>query len=174
MQVLIPLPSVDFDPTEVTVPWHVLSEAGHQVVFATPDGVIGAADERVLTGRGFGPWSPILRARSDARRLYQRLTEHASFREPLSYEEIDGSCVGAIVLPGGHAPGMREYLESLRLQCLISEHEARASPAESPRRRTWGRTESSTPKRQSRSCSLTNVRLTRDVRRQAREHGPGR
>ena len=31
----MPLPDRDFDVTEVAVPWRVLSDAGHQVVFAT-------------------------------------------------------------------------------------------------------------------------------------------
>ena len=35
VRVLIPLPDRDFDPTEVAVPWRVLCDAGHQVVFAT-------------------------------------------------------------------------------------------------------------------------------------------
>ena len=34
--VLIPLPHTDYDPSEVAVPWRVLSQAGHRVVFATP------------------------------------------------------------------------------------------------------------------------------------------
>jgi putative intracellular protease/amidase len=33
--VLIPLPDRDFDVTEVAVPWRVLRDAEHQVVFAT-------------------------------------------------------------------------------------------------------------------------------------------
>ena len=36
--VLIPAPSRDFDPTEVGVSWRVLTDLGHRVVFATPDG----------------------------------------------------------------------------------------------------------------------------------------
>ena len=36
--VLIPIPSRDFDPTEVAVSWRVLTAQGHRVVFATPDG----------------------------------------------------------------------------------------------------------------------------------------
>ena len=35
VRVLIPLPDRDFDVTEVAVPWRVLCDAGHQVVFAT-------------------------------------------------------------------------------------------------------------------------------------------
>ena len=37
-QILIPLPDVDFDVTEVAVPWHMLRAAGHELVFATERG----------------------------------------------------------------------------------------------------------------------------------------
>ena len=37
-RVLVPLPDTDFDVTEVAAPWHVLTGAGHEVVFATEHG----------------------------------------------------------------------------------------------------------------------------------------
>ena len=36
--VLIPIPTRDFDPTEVAVSWQVLRAGGHHVVFSTPTG----------------------------------------------------------------------------------------------------------------------------------------
>jgi putative intracellular protease/amidase len=36
--ILMPLPDRDFDVTEVAVPWKLLTEAGHSVVFATEAG----------------------------------------------------------------------------------------------------------------------------------------
>jgi putative intracellular protease/amidase len=54
-RVLIPLPDRDFDVTEVAVPWRLLSEAGHQVVFCTEKGGSPpAADPLLLTGVLFG------------------------------------------------------------------------------------------------------------------------
>jgi hypothetical protein len=50
--VLIPIPSRDFDPTEVAVSWKVLKRLGHSVVFATPAGREGSADDIMLTGEG--------------------------------------------------------------------------------------------------------------------------
>jgi putative intracellular protease/amidase len=45
VRVLIPLLDRDFDVTEVAVPWRVLCDAGHQVVFATEQaGTVPAAD----------------------------------------------------------------------------------------------------------------------------------
>jgi putative intracellular protease/amidase len=37
-RVLDPLPDRDFDVTEVAVPWRLLTDAGHEVVFATETG----------------------------------------------------------------------------------------------------------------------------------------
>ena len=80
--VLMPLPACDFDPTEVAVSWQVLSAAGHDVVFATPSGQPGRADELMVTGQGLDPWGAVpgmrrltmvgrvLRANGDARRAY--------------------------------------------------------------------------------------------------------
>ena len=54
-RVLLPLPDHDFDVTEVAVPWHYLTQAGHQVVFATESGgATPAADQRLLDGVIFG------------------------------------------------------------------------------------------------------------------------
>jgi putative intracellular protease/amidase len=55
VRVLIPLPDHDFDVTEVAVPWRVLRDAGHEVVFSTErGGTVPAADPRLLTGVIFG------------------------------------------------------------------------------------------------------------------------
>ena len=54
--VLIPIPSKDFDPTEVAVSWKVMKRLGHSVVFATPAGREGSADDIMLTGGGLDLW----------------------------------------------------------------------------------------------------------------------
>ena len=54
-RVLIPLPDADFDTTEVAVPWRVLTDAGHAVVFATETGAVAACDPRLLAGVGQHP-----------------------------------------------------------------------------------------------------------------------
>ena len=53
-KVLFPLPDRDFDVTEVAVPWKLLREAGHEVVFATEAGATPACDPLLLTGVVFG------------------------------------------------------------------------------------------------------------------------
>src|SRR6266851_4066998 len=70
MRVLIPLPDRDFDVTEVAVPWRILRDCGHQVVFATEQpGTLPAADPRLLDGVLFGQ----LGAEPEAKEFYAEL-----------------------------------------------------------------------------------------------------
>ncbi len=127
--VLLPIPALDFDPTEVAVTWRVLTEGGHDVVFATPSGQVGAADDLMVTGRGLDPWGAVpglrrlvvvgrvLRADAAARADYAALLEDPAFRQPLHWGAARRSAYDALVLPGGHrARGMRDYLESIEVQ----------------------------------------------------------
>ena len=127
--VLMPIPACDFDPTEVAVTWQVLSEEGHDVLFATPSGKIGEADDLMVTGQGLDPWGFVpgvrrvtvvgrfLRADAAARKAYGLLREDSSFRSPLHWAEARRGTYDALVLPGGHrARGMRSYLESGEVQ----------------------------------------------------------
>jgi hypothetical protein len=52
--ILIPIPRADFHPTETGVPWRTLRQRGHHIVFATPNGGMGHADLRMVTGEGLG------------------------------------------------------------------------------------------------------------------------
>jgi putative intracellular protease/amidase len=132
MKILVPLPSRDFDPTEVAIPWQVLRDAGHVLVFATPDGARGHADPRMLSGEGLDPWGFVpglrklravgllLRARADARAAYADLERDEGFAQPLRHADLDPAAFDALLLPGGHAPGMRPYLESADLQRVVA------------------------------------------------------
>lgn len=126
--ILIPLPSRDFDPTEAAVPWQILRAAGHRIAFATPDGLPAEADPRMLLGTGLGFLAPMLRADANARRAYADMAASAEFRQPLRYDDIVDDAVDAVLLPGGHAPGMRPYLESERLQALVADSIRRQRP----------------------------------------------
>lgn len=128
MRVLMPLPSTDFDPTETAVPWTVLREAGHAVVFATPDGQPGAADDRMVSGRGLFIWRGLLRAHPEPRRIYAEMTASDAFRAPLRWADLDPGDFDGVVLPGGHARGMRPYLESEALQELVGAMAAADKP----------------------------------------------
>src|SRR5947209_241990 len=119
--ILMPIPNSDFDPTETAVPWKILRDRGHTVVFATPNGHPGQADPRMVTGEGFGIFAPFLRADANGRQAYQEMRDSPEFQKPISYEEIQTSSFDAILLPGGHAPGTKKYLESTLLQTKVAE-----------------------------------------------------
>jgi putative intracellular protease/amidase len=109
MRVLLPLPDRDFDVTEVAVPWALLREAGHDVVFATEQpGTVPAADPRLLTGVLFGQ----LGAAPEARKRYYELVAAPEFRATLAWDALDPAAFDGLILPGGHAQGMRQYLGS--------------------------------------------------------------
>ncbi len=115
-RVLALLPATDFDPTEIAVPWQAVTAAGHTVVVATPDGSPGQADPRMLTGEGLGVWASILRADANGRAAYAALSAAPEFRSPARWADVRGDAYDALLLAGGHAPGMRVYLESALVQ----------------------------------------------------------
>jgi putative intracellular protease/amidase len=56
------------------------------------------------------------------------MTETAEFRAPIAWNDIDHRDFDGLVLPGGHAPGMRQYLGSALLQRKVAEFWALARP----------------------------------------------
>lgn len=117
MRVLIPVPDADFDTTEVAVPWRLLRDAGHEVVFATEGGgTAPACDPRLLSGVLLGQ----LGADPEPRRFYADLQGDRAFRTPIRWADIDPAQLDGLILPGGHAPGMRQYLGSTLLQQKVA------------------------------------------------------
>lgn len=117
-RVWIPLPDRDFDVTEVAVPSKLLRRAGHEVVFVTERaGVVPAADPLLLTGVLFGQ----LGAEPEPKRFYSELVESQEFRSPIAWGSLDVRAYDALLLPGGHAQGMRQYLGSRELQSKVAE-----------------------------------------------------
>lgn len=115
-RVVIPLPDTDFDTTEVSVPWRLLTEAGHQVVFATERaGTVAACDPLLLSGVLFGQ----LGAEPEPKRFYEALIAAPEFRATIAWADVDPTRFDALLLPGGHAPGMRQYLGSAPLQARV-------------------------------------------------------
>ena len=121
----VPLPDTDFDVTEVAVPWKLLTRAGHRVSFVTQRGdVTPRADPLLLTGVVFGQ----LGAEPEPKRFYDELTRAPEFVKPLSWSSLDVTAFDALLLPGGHAPGMKQYLGSEALQAKVREFFALKRP----------------------------------------------
>ena len=70
----------------------------------------------MLTGKNLGIWERLLRARLDAVAAYHEMEKSDAFGRPLNYAEIKESDFDALLLPGGHDKGVKEYLESKILQ----------------------------------------------------------
>jgi putative intracellular protease/amidase len=125
MKVLVPLPDRDFDTTEVAVPWHHLRECGHEVVFATEHGDVPECDPKLLTGVIFGK----LGADPEPIAFYRELEQAPAFRAPITWDAIEPAEYDGLLLPGGHAPGMRQYLASDLLQRKVAEFWQLGRPA---------------------------------------------
>lgn len=110
--ILIPLPDHDFDPTESAIPWKICTSRGWKVTFSTEHGNVAQADPHLLKGRIRGP----LGAGAEALAAYREMTQDPAYQHPIPYADIDPDRHLAILLPGGHASGVRPYLESPVLQ----------------------------------------------------------
>jgi protease I len=120
IKVIIPLPSYGFDPTEVAIPWKLLTQHKIQVQFATPNGKKAAADRRMLHGTGLRIWKKLLMARKDAVLAYMEMERSYFFNNPLTYSDINPELFDGILLPGGHVKAVKAYLESTLLQhCVL-------------------------------------------------------
>lgn len=126
--VLMSLPSTDFDPTEVAITYQILTQNRIQVSFATPDGKPAKADPRMLYGTGLGLFRKILMARKDAVEACLSMYNHESFKNPKPYNQLQATNYDGLILAGGHAPGMKVYLESNVLHKITAEFFASNKP----------------------------------------------
>lgn len=130
--IIMPIARDGFDPSEVAIPWQILTNQGYRVEFATIDGRPGHADAMMLSGEGLDPWGWIpllkkirligllLRANGAARAAYQALLSDAAFKQPKSYAELNPDDYAGLFLPGGHAKSTKDYLESKPLQQFVA------------------------------------------------------
>jgi len=116
-KILIPIPDKDFDLTEVAVPWERFTKSGYSVVFATENGAVGKTDQRLIDGVIFGQ----LGAKSYAITIYNEMLQSKEFQNPITYNAINTDNYVLLHLPGGHAKGVKQYLESVVLQEKVAE-----------------------------------------------------
>ncbi len=117
----MPLPDRDFCVTESSVPWKVLTRAGHEVVIATESGGPAAGDPLLLGGLPFG-----LGAKPDAVACYRELEPQLA--RTARWSDVDVRDFDGLFLCGGHAPGMRQYLGSETLQRKVAAFWATGKP----------------------------------------------
>jgi putative intracellular protease/amidase len=103
-------------------------EAGHTVSFATENGERAYADELMISGRELDPWGfipvirtvtvvgRVLRAQKAARDAYRRIQQDTLFLKPATFASLAVADYDGVIFPGGHASGMKPYLESETLQ----------------------------------------------------------
>eukprot|EP00128_Syssomonas_multiformis_P017385 Colp12_sorted_trinity150504_noHs@15036 len=115
--VLIPLPEKGFDPTEVAVPWKILTDLGHKVVFATPRGICLGADPHVL--QGFTSLG-LLSAQPSVVAIYNEMIKSQEYTNSIMYENIRINDYDGLILPGGHHPEMDTMLRNSILSAKIS------------------------------------------------------
>ena len=120
-KILIPLPNYGVDPTEVAIPWKLLTEKGYSITFATPGGAVATPDLLMLHGRNLGIWRPLLKTRNDAVAACMDMQQVSAFRSPMPYHEVREIDFDALLLPGGHDKGVKEYLESSLLQGVVAD-----------------------------------------------------
>jgi putative intracellular protease/amidase len=111
-KILIPLPDNDFDLTEVAVPWKLFSKKNCTITFATENGNRAYCDPKLITGVIFGQ----LGAEKEAIGFYRELEQQKEFLHPIKFADIIPENFDVLVLPGGHAQGMKQYLENKILQ----------------------------------------------------------
>ncbi len=100
------------------MPWRLLTRLGHEVRFATEaGGAAPAADQRLLDGVIFGQ----LGADPEPKAFYAELQADDSFRSPLAWPDLEPDRFDGLLLPGGHARGMRQYLASEVLRRKVAE-----------------------------------------------------
>lgn len=123
-RVLCPLPDRDFDPTEAAVPWRMLTRAGHDVIFATERGAVPACDPLLVRGVMFGE----LGAKPEPRSFYAEMVASKELRMPIKWSAIEPNAYDALLLPGGHAQGMKQYLASDVLHEKVAAFSATGKP----------------------------------------------
>jgi putative intracellular protease/amidase len=112
VNIFMPLPDIGFDPTEASIPWKECHSRGWQVTISTETGKPSQADQHRLNG----PLPGLISAGKKAKAAYQLMIQDPSYHHPISYPAIQPELFDALLLPGGDALSMHQYLDSLTLR----------------------------------------------------------
>ena len=69
-----------------------------------------------------------LGAAAEPKAFYAEMQSDAEFRSPIAWADVQPDEFDGLILPGGHAPGMRQYLGSELLRRKVSEYWALRRP----------------------------------------------
>jgi putative intracellular protease/amidase len=61
-----------------------------------------------------------LGADDEPKKFYALMSDSEAFKHPIRWSEINPSDYNGLLLCGGHAPGMKQYLENEELQQKVS------------------------------------------------------
>jgi protease I len=121
IKVLIPIPQTDYDPSEVSISWDILHQNNIEITFATPNAQIPLADKRMLDGSNLGLFRSLLKADDNALNSHGRMLKSDAFQKPIAWTQINVESFDGLILPGGHASGIKSYLESIEIQNCTSQ-----------------------------------------------------
>ncbi|HEV2635687.1 MAG TPA: type 1 glutamine amidotransferase domain-containing protein [Actinocrinis sp.] len=82
---------------EAVAPYEAFKAAGHQVVVATPGGVIPTVDKGSLAPQVNG-------GEESAKKIADTLASITELHHPVKLEQVDLADYGAVFYPGGHGP----------------------------------------------------------------------
>ncbi len=83
------------------------------MVFATEHGGAAPKTDPLLLK---GVVLKMLGAARKAKRFYAELCDDPRYQSPIAWGDLDATAYDGLLLPGGHAKGMRQYLGSETLQ----------------------------------------------------------
>ena len=129
-KIVMPIPVLGFDPSEAAIPWQILTAAGATVICATPDGgdTVARADPLMVTGTGLWIFKFILRAEADGRAAYKAMEASGVLGRTVSYASLKVGDYDAALLPGGHCPDMRPYIDDKTRQKFVLDFTAGGKP----------------------------------------------
>ncbi|MFE0249398.1 type 1 glutamine amidotransferase domain-containing protein [Streptomyces sp. NPDC059010] len=82
---------------EAVVPYEAFTAAGHEVVVATPGGVVPPLDQGSLAPQFNG-------GEEGAKRMADAVASMSEIKRPISLEDVDLADYAAVYYPGGHGP----------------------------------------------------------------------
>lgn len=82
---------------EFVAPYDAFTEAGHEVVVATPGGVVPVVDEGSLSAEMNG-------GKENADAIAEKVRSNPALKQPISLDAVDLDDYIAVFYPGGHGP----------------------------------------------------------------------